>query len=84
MTQTNFLIGRGELLTFDIKAPKRGGEKVEIYSFEEAKSRMIPQFAHAASKLDDLPQEACPRDFGVARLTLNPSFIAKSYFLQIC
>ena len=33
MNQTNFLIGRGELLTFDIKAPKRGGGKVEIYSF---------------------------------------------------
>jgi hypothetical protein len=80
MTQTNFLIGRGELLTFDIKGPKRGGEKAEVYSFLEAKTRLMPQFGEAASALDELPQEACPRDFGVARLTLNPSYIAKSFF----
>ena len=80
MTQTNFLIGRGELLTFDIKAPKRGGEKAELYSFDEAKSRMAPQFSNTSSILDELPLEACPRDFAVARLTLNPSFIAKSFF----
>jgi Subtilase family len=80
MTQTNFLIGRGELLTFDIKAPKRGGEKAELYSFDEAKSRMVPQISNASAILDELPSEACPRDFAVARLTLNPSYIAKSYF----
>lgn len=80
MAQTNFLIGRGELLTFDIKGPKRGGEKAEVYSFLEAKTRLMPQFSEAASALDELPQEACPRDFGVARLTLNPSYIAKSFF----
>ncbi len=80
MTQTNFLIGRGELLTFDIKAPKRGGEKAELYSFDEAKSRMVPQISNASAILDELPSEACPRDFAVARLTLNPSYLAKSYF----
>lgn len=80
MTQTNFLMGRGELLTFDIKAPKRGGEKAELYSFDEAKNRMAPQFSNTSSILDELPLEACPRDFAVARLTLNPSFIAKSFF----
>ena len=80
MSQTNFLIGRGELLTYDIKGPKRGGKKTEVYLFNEAKQRLKPQFTETASALDTLPQEACPRDFGVARLTLNPSYIAKSYF----
>lgn len=80
MTQTNFLIGRGELLTFDIKGPKRGGEKAEVYSFAEAKARLAPQFGEVTSALNNLPKEACPRDFGVARLTLNPSYIAKSFF----
>lgn len=80
MTQANFLIGRGELLTYDIKGPKRGGKKAEVYSFTEAKARLLPQFVEAAEALDELPQEACPRDFGVARLTLNPSYIAKSFF----
>ncbi len=80
MSKTNFLIGRGELLTYDIKGPKRGGEKSEAYLFVEAKRRLKPQFIKTAAELDTLPNDACPRDFGVARLTLNPSYIAKSYF----
>ncbi len=80
MSQTNFLIGRGELLTHEVPAPKRGGEKAEAYTFEEAKNRLTPQFVRTATELDALPEEACPHDFGVARLTLNPGYIAKSYF----
>ena len=80
MSQTNFLIGRGELLTYDIKGPKRGGEKMEVYSFQMAKARLKPQLTSTSSELDSLPADACPRDFGVARLTLNPGYIAKSYF----
>lgn len=80
MSQTNFLIGRGELLTYDIKGPKRGGEKAEAYTLAEAKQRLASKFTDAAAELDGLPQYACPRDFAVARLTLNPGYIAKSYF----
>ena len=32
MSQTNFLIGRGELLTNEIKGPKRMPGKAEVYS----------------------------------------------------
>lgn len=82
MSQTNFLIGRGELLTYEIKGPKRGGEKVEVYPFSVAKRRLEPKLSNTAVELDRLPSDACPRDFAVARLTLNPSYIAKSYFLS--
>lgn len=80
MNQPNFLIGRGELLTRDIGAPKRGGSKAEAYSLAQARKRLAPQFAAAAQSLDALPAAACPGNFGVARLMLNPSFIARSYF----
>lgn len=80
MSQTNFLIGRGELLTHDIKGPKRGGGKAEVYTLLRAAERLTPQFEIAASLLDGLPSEACPDDFGVARLTMNPSYIARSFF----
>lgn len=80
MSQTNFLIGRGELLTHDIKGPKRGGGKAEVYTLQRAIERLTPQFAEAASLLGELPSEACPDDFGVARLTMNPSYIARSFF----
>lgn len=80
MSQTNFLIGRGELLTHEIKGPKRGMDKAEVYTLQQAQSRLIPQFAETASVLDSLPASACPNDLGVARLTLNPSYIARSFF----
>ncbi len=80
MSQTNFLIGRGELLTHDIKGPKRKPGKVEVYSLERAKERLAPQFIDAAKALDKLPPDACPDDFGVALLAMNPSYIARSFF----
>lgn len=80
MNQTNFLIGRGELLTHDIKGPKRKPGKAEVYPLQVAKRRLSPQFSETASALDALPPESCPGDFGVARLTMNPSYIARSFF----
>ncbi len=80
MNQPNFLIGRGELLTHDIKGPKRPPGKAEVYSLLQAQQRLAPQFSRAATALDALPSDACPGDFGVARLMMNPSFIARSYF----
>ncbi len=80
MSQTNFLIGRGELLTHDIKGPKRKPGKVEVYTFQKATQRLTPQFSETAAALDTLPPEACPGDFGVVRLMMNPSYIARSFF----
>jgi hypothetical protein len=53
MSQTNFLIGRGELLTHDIVGPKRMPGKAEVYTFAQARERMVPQFRSAAKALDD-------------------------------
>ena len=80
MSQTNFLIGRGELLTHDIKGPKRMPGKAEVYTLPQAIQRLTPQFSATATALDSLPAHACPGDFGVARLMLNPSYIARSLF----
>jgi hypothetical protein len=80
MSQTNFLIGRGELLTHEIKGPKRVPGKAEVYTLEQATRRLVPQFVETAVALDALPAAACPGDFAIARLTMNPSYIARSYF----
>lgn len=58
MSQTNFLIGRGELLTHDIKGPKRMPGKAEVYSFAQAVQRLTPQFSATATALDALPSPA--------------------------
>jgi len=80
MGQTNFLIGRGELLTHDIKAPRRSMSSSEVYTFAQAQARLHPQVVEVANLLDALPQNVCPHDFGVSRFVLNPSYIARSYF----
>jgi len=80
MSQTNFLIGRGELLTRDIKGPKRGMDKAEAYTLERARERLTGLAQTTSATLNELPPKACPHDFGVARLILNPSYIARSFF----
>ena len=80
MNKPNFLIGRGELLVRDIKGPKRFGDKAEVYPYSYAIERLTPKLERASGALDALPEDACPRDFGVALLTLNPGYIARSYF----
>ncbi|WP_367393283.1 S8 family peptidase [Pseudomonas sp. X4] len=80
MSQTNFLIGRGELLTQSIKGVGRKIEKADAYTFEQARERLTEQADSASFALDSLSSSACPQDFGVVRLVLNPSYIAKSFF----
>lgn len=77
---TNFLIGRGELLTQDIKGPRRPRSKAEVYTLAQAVGRLSPQFSETTKVLDALPAAACPKDLAVARLMMNPSYIARSYF----
>jgi len=55
-------------------------DKVEVYTLQQARGRLMPQFVEVATSLDALPAKACPGDLGVARLTLNPSYIARSFF----
>jgi Subtilase family len=80
MAQTNFLIGRGELLTYDILPPGGGGQKNEVYTLSEARNRLLPQMQAVATAFNTLPEAACPQNLVVARLAMNPSFIAKSFF----
>lgn len=81
---SNYLIGRGELLTYPIDAPKRSpGEKKYPYSLNEAKSVLLPQITEAIQTFKAIPEQAFPHNLAVARIALHPSFIAKSYFPKL-
>ncbi|BDU58536.1 hypothetical protein LMORI2_15180 [Limnohabitans sp. MORI2] len=75
-----FIIGRGEVLTYEIPPPKSGGPKAHPYTLSEAKAELIPQIREIAAAAQDLPDLACPRDVAVAKMTLHPAYIAKSFF----
>lgn len=76
----NYLLGKAERLTEQIKYVSKGGQKEFPYTFAESKKRLIPMLVEAVGKMNELPPQACPNDYAVAMITLNPEFIAKSYF----
>lgn len=76
----NYLLGYGERLTAAVEMTMGGGPKAAPYSFREARDRVAPMLASAASAFDRLPTNACPNDQAVAALTLHPEYYAKSYF----
>ncbi len=77
---TNFLIGRGELLTSLVDPPSRLPSTREVYSFEEARGTFVPRFESTAEKFDAADPQTMPLDLAVARMVINPTFVAKSYF----
>lgn len=75
-----FIIGKGELLTYDIPAPAKLHTKVHPYSLAEAKSHLSAQVARVITEQSALPAKACPGDLAVAKIDLHPAYIAKSFF----
>ena len=80
MAKRNFLLGNGERLTEDISVPSGGGPKEAPYTFNEALGRLSAMVSQTALEIDSLPSDACPNNQAVVSLTLNPEYIAKSYF----
>lgn len=76
----NFLIGHGEALTEDITGPSRAFDKAEVYTLSQARTRLRSQFDEVATAVEKLPRLACPEGIAVAKFTLNPAYIARSYF----
>lgn len=75
-----FLIGQGELLTYDIPAPPIVPSKAHPYTLAQAKEYLVPRMLDTALAMQALPADACPEDVAVAKLNLHPAYIAKSFF----
>lgn len=80
MSKRNFLLGKGERLTAAVVVKGGGAEKVPAYTVAEARRRLTPMISITSAALDRLPADACPGDRAVAAVTLNPEYIAKSFF----
>ena len=77
---TRFLIGLGELLTYDIPPPPIIPQKAHPYTLAQAKDFLIPRMLNTALDMQSLPADACPEDVAVVKITLHPAYIAKSFF----
>jgi hypothetical protein len=76
----NFLLGKGERLVETVVVVRGGSPKIPPYTFAQARDRIAPMLTRAIRSIDHLPDNACPGDRAVATITLNPEYIAKSYF----
>ena len=65
---TRYLIGRAELLTYPIEAPKKkNGDKAHPYTLGEAQRIIVPEIEVANTIFQALPAKACADDLAVAR-----------------
>ncbi|MCK7615003.1 S8 family peptidase [Roseibium sediminicola] len=80
MNNRNYLLGRGERLAENVIVKSGAPDKHAPYSFYEARERLRPMLQTTVAAVDALPDAACPDDQAVVSLTLNPEYIAKSYF----
>lgn len=80
MAKRNFLLGKGERLAEDIRIGSAPVTKLSPYSFDEAKARLQPMLNTVIAEINSLPIDACPDDLAVATITMNPEYIAKTYF----
>ncbi|WP_417521001.1 S8 family peptidase [Marinobacter sp.] len=76
----NILIGYGETLTKKMPRKFGGGEKSHPYSFTEAKTRLKEQLSQLVLQSRELDQRALYNGNLVAKLTIHPSYLAKSYY----
>lgn len=80
MAKRNFLLGKGERLTEQIRVPSGPVNKAAPYTFAEAKARLQPMLDKVVDGINQLPADACPDDYAIATITLNPEYIAKTYY----
>lgn len=78
--QRNFLLGKGERLTEPVLPSGRKLDRIPPYTYFEARQRLAPMFEEAVAELAALPERARPLGQVVGSLTLNPEYIAKSYY----
>ncbi len=75
---TNYLIGRGELLTDPIGPPARKVDKAHPYETEQARDRLLPRLRGAITDFET-NRDFAPDEVFVAKFVLHPSYTAKSY-----
>lgn len=78
--QRNFLLGKGERLTEPVIPAGRKLDRTPPYTFEEARSRLTPMVDSTLSEFSELPAAAKPKGQVVSEVTLNPEYLAKSYY----
>lgn len=79
MQGTNIILGYGETLTHDHKLARGSGEKKYPYDIEEQRPWLGTQLTSLRQTINAVPAIAKPRGQSVVKITLHPTFLAKSH-----
>jgi hypothetical protein len=79
MQSTNIILGYGETLTHDHKLKRGSGEKKYPYGIDEQRPWLGAQLMTLRQSTDAVPAIAKPRGQNVVKITLHPTFLAKSH-----
>lgn len=79
-TPRNTLIVNGQALIGDLAWPTGGGPKWHPYNIGQTREALHPQLTAVARAARAVPRAYAPRGEITARLTLHPTFLAKSHF----
>lgn len=79
MQGTNIILGYGETLTREHKLKRGSGDKKYPYSVDEQRPWLKAQLTSFRSSSDTVPAVAKPHGENVAKITLHPTFLAKSH-----
>ncbi|KAA8976920.1 S8 family peptidase [Halospina sp. K52047b] len=76
----NILIGKGETLTTPISQKRGGGPKHAPYSYTEARERLVRHLRNFLSESESIDPDAIYEGQIVSKVTLHPTYLAKSYY----
>jgi hypothetical protein len=79
-TPRNALIANGQALIGELAWPTGGGPKWHPYNLAQTREALHPQLTAVARAARAVPRVYSPRGEITARLTLHPTFLAKSHF----
>ncbi|CAI1931029.1 S8 family peptidase [Serratia fonticola] len=80
MNNKNLLLGYGETLTGQVKVDKGNGPKKKPYTYEENAPVIMRELQGVIRSFQELPDTVMPNGEAIAKITLHPAFLAKSYF----
>lgn len=79
MQGTNIILGYGETLTHEHKLKRGSGDKKYPYSIDEQRPWLDSQLNALRRSSNALPAVAKPHGESVVKITLHPTFLAKSH-----
>src|ERR1700722_10915451 len=80
MAGPNYLIVFGGRLSRSVSLRMGGGKTRYPWTFEEARTRLLPQWRKVKQDVAALPRHACPEEQSVISIVLHPGYLARSHY----